>query len=130
MFLPWTEPVSLSEGQQVSVDLAASLVENDYVWRWTTRIDPADGSGAARRFQQSQLAGAVISPARLHRSAADHVPQLSEDGRVNRRALELMDGKNSLEQIARRLHEEFPRRFTDSRQALSYVSKRSQEHSL
>ena len=129
MFLPWTEPVSLAEGQEVSVDLAASLVENDYVWRWTTQIDSADGSGSGRRFEQSQLAGAVISLAKLRRSASDYVPQLSEDGRVNRRTLELMDGKSSLEEIARRLAEEFPERFTRLQPALSYAAKRSQEHS-
>lgn len=129
MFLPWTEPESLTEGQKVSVDLAASLVENDYVWRWTTQIDSAGGSRSGRRFEQSQLAGAVISLAKLRRSASDHVPQLSEDGHVNRRVLELMDGKNSLEEIARQLTEEFPQRFTRSQQALSYAAKHSQEHS-
>jgi protein arginine N-methyltransferase 1 len=129
MFLPWTEPVSLTEGQKVSVDLAASLVENDYIWRWTTQIDSAGGSGSGLRFEQSQLAGAVISLAKLRRSASDYVPQLSEDGCVNRRALELMDGKNSLEEIARKLAEEFPQRFTRPQQALSYAAKRSQEHS-
>ena len=50
-------------------------------------------------------------------------------GRVNRRALELMDGTSSLEQIARKLAAEFPQRFTRSQQALSYAAKRSQEHS-
>ena len=92
MFLPWTEPVSLAEGRNIRVDLEASLVENDYVWRWTTQIDSADGSGSGLRFEQSQLAGAVVSLSKLRRSASDYVPQLSEDGRLNRRALELMDG--------------------------------------
>lgn len=129
MFLPWTEPVSLSEGQTLSVDLQASLVEADYVWRWTTRIDSAAGPGNGLRFEQSQLAGAVFSLAKLHRSASDYVPQLSEDGRVNRRTLELMDGERSLEEIARQLATEFPQRFARWQQALAYAAKRSQEHS-
>jgi predicted RNA methylase len=130
MFLPWTEPVPLAEGQTVRVDLTATLTENDYVWRWNTQIDSASGSGPAQRFEQSQLAGAVLSLAKLRSCASDYVPQLSEDGRLNRRALELMDGKNSLEDIARRLTTEFPERFARWQQALSYAAKRSQEHSL
>jgi protein arginine N-methyltransferase 1 len=129
MFLPWPEPVSLSEGQTLSVVLEASLVDNDYVWRWITQINPAGSAGKALRFEQSQLAGAIFSLEKLRRSASDYVPQLSEDGRVNRRALELMDGKNSLEEIARTLAAEYPQRFTRWRQALSYAAKRSQEHS-
>jgi type I protein arginine methyltransferase len=129
MFLPWTEPVSLAAGQTLSVDLEASLVEGDYIWRWTTQIDPAKGAGAGRRFAQSQLAGAVFSLARLRRTASDYVPQLSEEGRQNRRVLELMDGKSSLEEIARKLAAEYPQRFPRWEQALAYVAKRSQEHS-
>jgi protein arginine N-methyltransferase 1 len=130
IFLPWTEPVPLAEGQSVRVDLEATLTESDYHWRWTTQIDSADGAGPARRLEQSQLAGAVLSLAKLRSSASDYVPQLSPEGRLNRRALELMDGRNSLEEIARRLTAEFPERFARWQQALSYAAKRSQEHSL
>ena len=129
MFFPWTEPVSLAEGQNLRVNLEAALAESDYLWRWTTQIHSANGSGAARRFEQSQLGGAVLSLAKLRQSASDYVPQLSEEGRVNRRALELMDGKNSLEEIARQLAAEFPQRFARWQQALSYAAKLSQHHS-
>jgi len=71
-FFPWTQPTSLEEGQTVCVSLEAKLVENDYVWRWATRIEPFAGSSASPlHFEQSQLAGAVLSPKKLHRSAAD-----------------------------------------------------------
>ena len=128
MFLPWLEPVPLAEGQDLRVDLAAALVENDYLWRWTTRIASSYGSGPGLRFEQSQLAGAVLSLAKLRRSASDCVPRLSDDGCMNRRALELMDGKTSLETIARQLVSEFPRRFQRWQQALSYVAKLSAEN--
>jgi protein arginine N-methyltransferase 1 len=128
MFLPWPEPVSLAQGQSVRVDLEASLVENDYLWRWTTRFDSEGGSGSALRFEQSQLAGAVVSLEKLRRSAADFVPQLSDGGRLNRRVLELMDGKRSLEQIARALTDEFPQRFDRWQQALSYIARLSAEN--
>jgi hypothetical protein len=118
------------QGQIVSVNLTAKLVEDDYVWQWTTRIAPLEGSGAIPiEFEQSQLNGAVLSTAKLHRIAADYIPHLSEEGRLRRRTLELMDGKASLEEIARRLAAEFPQRFSSWQQALSYAGVVSQEFS-
>ena len=130
LFLPWTQPVPLALGQAVGISLEAKLVENDYVWRWTTRIEPLRGSGAPiLHFEQSQLTGEVLSVVQLHRIAADHVPHLSEEGRLCRRTLELMDGKVSLEEIANRLATEFPQRFPSLQQALSYAGGLSQEYS-
>jgi hypothetical protein len=61
--------------------------------------------------------------------AADYVPQLSEEGLIRRRALDLMDGKTCLENIARRLTTEFPGRFARWQQALTFASSISKEHS-
>jgi protein arginine N-methyltransferase 1 len=130
LFLPWPQPVHLVPSQHVTVGLEAKLIEEDYVWRWTTRIEPPDGSGGALiHFEQSQLAGEVLSASRLHRRAADYVPHLSEEGRLRCRTLELMHGRVSLEQIAQRLAAEFPQRFSKWEQALSYVGAVSQEYS-
>src|SRR5438132_7913164 len=46
-FFPWTQPVPLTQGQTVCVNLAAKLVENEYLWRWTTRIEPPSGSSTS-----------------------------------------------------------------------------------
>jgi protein arginine N-methyltransferase 1 len=129
-FFPWTQPVSLEPGQTVRVDLAALLVENDYVWRWATCIEPLAGSGVPLvHFDQSQFAGEVLSAAQLRRRAAEYVPHLSEQGRLRRRTLELMDGTVSLEEIARQLAGEFPECFPGWERALSYVGMVSQEYS-
>lgn len=130
LLFPWTLPVALSAGQDVFANVDAKLVEDDYVWRWATAINPVEGSEASPiHFQQSQLDGAVLSPKKLHRLAADHVPRLSDEGLLRRRAFELMDGKATLEEIAHRLAAEFPRRFSSWQQALSYVGLISQEFS-
>jgi protein arginine N-methyltransferase 1 len=130
MFFPWTQPVSLASGQTVGVRLEAKLVENDYVWRWATRIEPMEGSGDPPiHFDQSLLTGDMLSPAQLNRMAADYVPHLSEEGRLRRRTFELMDGKVSLEEIAHRLATEFPQRFHRWEQALSLAGAISREYS-
>lgn len=129
-FFPWTQPALLEWGQRVCVSLEAKLVEDDYVWRWTTRIElPAGSSASPLHFEQSQLAGAVLSPKQLRKIAVDYIPQLSEEGLLRSRTLELMDGKLSLEEIARRLAKEFPQRFPDWRLALTYAGTVSQEYS-
>ena len=128
LFLPWTSPVSLLPGQTVSVDLEAKLLSSDYLWRWTTRIGPlVPLSTSVIHFDQSQLAGLVLSTAQLHRKAADYVPHLSDDGRLRRRTLELMDERTSLAEIARQLANEFPERFPRWERALSYAAKISEE---
>lgn len=130
LFFPWTQATHLAQGQTVCVRLAAKLVENDYVWRWNTHIEPLSGSADSPiHFAQSQLNGAVLSPKQLHRLAADHIPQLSGEGLLRRRAFELMDGKATLEEIARKLAAEFPERFSSWQQALSYAGLISQEFS-
>jgi protein arginine N-methyltransferase 1 len=130
LFFPWPQPVPLEPGQFVAVNLEAKLLEEDYVWRWNTRIEPPDGSGAALiHFEQSELAGEVLSASRLQRRAANYVPRLREEGRLRCRTLELMDGKVSLEQIAHRLAAEFPQRFSKWERALSYAGAVSQEYS-
>lgn len=129
LFFPWMRPVPLAPGQAVCVSLAAKLVENDYVWRWATQIKPLGSSGASLiRFEQSQLAGAVLSTTQLHRIAADYIPQLSKEGILRRRTFELMDGKVSLEEIAHQLAAEFPQRFSSWHQALSYAGVVSQQY--
>jgi protein arginine N-methyltransferase 1 len=129
MFFPWLEPVPLAEGQNVCVDLEAKLLENEYFWRWTTQIESAVNPGeTVARFEQSQLQGTVLSLAKLHKSASDYVPRLSDDGLVRRRALELIDGQTPLEGIARLLATEFPQRFDHWHKALSYLGAVAQEN--
>jgi type I protein arginine methyltransferase len=127
MLFPWTNPVPLYAGQTVCVKLEAKLLEKDYLWRWTTQIDPVNGTGVAIRFEQSEFGGAVLSQARLHRTASNWVPHLSEEGRIRFRALELMDGAATLQQISTRLALEFPQRFARWEKALAYVGTLSQD---
>jgi type I protein arginine methyltransferase len=129
-FFPWLAPVPLAAGQNLCVELEAKLLDKDYFWRWTTQIESAEKAGEiAARFEQSQLLSAVVSLAKLHKTSSDFVPQLSEEGLIRRTAFDLMDGKSSLEEIARRLTDEFPSRFSRWQQALSFAAIISKENS-
>ena len=110
-FLPWPQPVSLSAGREIQVELHADPVGGDYVWRWETRLFD-EGKGEVQHFQQSTLQGARFSPNWLHRHAADFVPVLSEAGEAERWLLQAMDGSRTLEAIAREAVERFPNVFS------------------
>jgi len=131
MFFPWSEPVELSSGQLVSVDLQAKLVENDYIWCWSTEVhSPTDPRTICTRMEQSQLQGLPLSLSKLRKAGSKYIPQLSDEGRIHRRAFELMNGQTSLEAIARQLASEFPGRFARWQDALTYTGQISREYSL
>lgn len=129
LFFPWIHPLQLTKGETVCVQLEANLSEADYVFRWTTRVIPAGASDNAREeFNQSTMAGAVMSLSQLHKLASDYVPKLSAEGLLDRKILEMMDGKSSLEEIAHKLAAEFPEKFSGWRDALRIVGGLSRKY--
>lgn len=122
LFFPWPEPVALAEGQEVAVELCANLVGEDYVWRWRTEVAGRAGS-PSKRFEQSSFFGALLTPDRLRRRAADFVPSLGEEGEVERFMLGLIDGQTPLETIARGAAERFPNLFKRWEDALARAAQ-------
>lgn len=130
MFLPWQEPISLVAGQTVCMNLQSKYLEMEYAWRWITKVESIDDPGKVSvQFDQFELKGALLSRSQLGKSTSNYTPQLSEEGLVRRRALELMDGKTTLEQIAIQLVAEFPERFSRWQNALSFTGEISKENS-
>jgi protein arginine N-methyltransferase 1 len=129
LFFPWLNPVPLVAGEQVRVNLQAKLLELEYFWRWTTEITSVKSpERISTHFDQSQIHSMLVSPSELQHRASDFVPHISAEGRIRRRALELMDGTASLEEIARRLAIEFPERFPIWHKALSFAGSVSKEN--
>lgn len=129
-FFPWPEPVSLGPRDTVSVSFTAKLLGENYVWRWATCVRTAPSSGRIKnRFEQSTLFGAPLSLAGLRKSAANYVPALTDDGRIEQMILELMDSQTPLGEIARRVAQRFPDRFGRCENALARVSEIAQMYS-
>lgn len=118
LFFPWERPVPLAVGQTVRVNLGTNLINDSYLWCWTTRIFGEPGE-VPLCFEQSQFKGEVFSLRQRQRAASDYVPHLSEEGLLHRRILELMDGHTELEDIARKLVAEFPEQFSRWQDALT-----------
>jgi protein arginine N-methyltransferase 1 len=129
-FFPWPTPVALAAGDTVAVALRANLVGEDYVWRWDSRIFGQGSPGQVRaQFQQSTFAGVPLSPARLQKRAAGHVPTLNEDGRIDRLILTLLGEGTSLGEIASRVAAHFPHHFATWQSALTRVGDLSEKYS-
>jgi len=73
LLLPFEEPLDLEAGDHVTVDIRASLVGDDYVWRWeTTAWKGADRASEIACYSQSNLH--AVLPSRLRRLTRDHGP--------------------------------------------------------
>lgn len=127
VFLPWLEPVTIIEGQELNVMLHADLVGDDYVWRWETKIRA--GRALTHHFQQSTLQGLHLSQESLRRRASDFVPSLSEEGRADRWLLQAMDGKTSLQQMAEAAAQHFPAIFPVWEDALQRAAELARQFS-
>jgi type I protein arginine methyltransferase len=128
LFLPWLEPVEIEEGQEISVDLHANLVGKDYIWRWETEIAAANG-GKKVHFRQSAFEGLTVSSHTLRRHAVDYVPVLTAEGEAERFLMGAMDGTTSLEEIAKRAAERFPKVYSSHEEAFERVSELARKFS-
>jgi type I protein arginine methyltransferase len=127
LFLPWLEPVMMEEGQEILVTLQANLVGKEYMWRWETRFSDADGNKV--HFQQSTFEGSQVSSRTLRRHAVDHVPVLTAEGEAERFLLGAMNGKASLEEIARRAAAGFPEVYSSHEDAFQRVTELARKFS-
>jgi hypothetical protein len=127
-FFPWPEALELKPGDQIKIGLRADFVDPDYVWSWNTQLTNDSGQEKAR-YRQSTFNDAPLSRERLHKRAHSFVPVPNEDWQVDRRVLDLMDRKLTLDEIANALVVEFPARFKDWNAALTRAGDLSEKYS-
>jgi type I protein arginine methyltransferase len=128
LFLPFPEAIELSAGDRVQVAVRADFVQVDYVWSWQTRVTTADGVTKAE-YRQSTFNSLPLSRDRLRKRAHSFVPEPNEDLQIDRRALDLMQQKLALHEIADILVAEFPARFKIRNEALTRAADLSARYS-
>lgn len=128
VFFPFPEPLTLARGDTVSVDLRASLIGTEYIWRWETRACVQGDSGSElTNFSQSTVHSVLAG--QLRRVTATHTPTLNEDGRLDALVLSKMSDRVPLEEIAREVEARFPDRFGTWEQAFDYVAALASRYS-
>jgi len=128
LFLPWLEPVEIEEDEEILVTLQANLLGRDYLWRWETEIAGTDGV-VKPHFRQSSFEGAYVSSHALRRHASGHIPVLTAEGEAERFLLGAMDGCASLEEIAKRAAERFPKVYSSHEEAFQRATELAQKFS-
>jgi protein arginine N-methyltransferase 1 len=63
--VPFERPVEVRAGERIEVQLRADLVQNDYVWSWTTNFPDQK-----LRFEQSTFYGVPLSTEQLKKKHA------------------------------------------------------------
>lgn len=125
-FFPWSEPLPVRAGDVLDVDLRADLIGEDYTWSWGLDHHPVERSGRPEvSLRQSTFHGAPLSPSRLRRRAATYTPGLSPAGVIDRHILDLMDGRTSLDAIARQVADAHPEAISGPTEALARVRELS-----
>jgi protein arginine N-methyltransferase 1 len=119
-FFPLERPVQVAEGDTVVLSLTASVVGEEYVWRWNSSFE---GSTRSLRFRQSSLFGRPLSLEQLRRSSPEHVPTLAEEARVDLLILHTLTSGGSLGDAAERAAECFAERYRDASEALPHVAR-------
>ena len=121
-FFPFTQPINVKPGTRIDVNLRADLVQEDYVWQWAATIMDPESGCITKSFRQSTLSGTVLSPSTLQKRSSTYVPSMTDKGLVDHFILGKIDGKTSLEEIARQLVDRFPERFLTVSCALDAVA--------
>ena len=78
-------------------------------------------------FEQSTDLDKTMESAELHKGVLNFRPSRSEAGEVGHFILGMMDGRNTIEQIASHVQAKFPLRFKTQREAQFYVNDISQD---
>lgn len=129
-FFPWPEPVAMDVGDTMTVTVKSDLIDGEHLWSWETRIHrQRNPEQADIHFRQSEFFGQPLSPGRLRRQSADHVPVLNKDGKIDSLILQMMQDGASLGDIANRLVSSYPMLFRRWQDALNRVAKLSSTYS-
>jgi protein arginine N-methyltransferase 1 len=122
-FFPLSDPVALAAGDTVSVSLTAAPVGEDYVWSWITRVREGSPAGLIKaECRQSTFFGVPLSRSTLARRSADHVPALTEEGRLDLLILNSLDAHVALGRIADEVLAKFPASCASWESALARVA--------
>jgi protein arginine N-methyltransferase 1 len=121
LFFPMQEPLRVLGKQLITVDVRADLIGDDYVWQWTTVANCSTASDETIQYHQSSFFNNVYSIQELEKRSDTYLPLLNREGEIYKRALDLMNSRRPLNEIAETIAAEFPKRFRSSDDALGFV---------
>ena len=110
-FLPLDPPVKLHTGDQVTFELQRPEYGE---WTWTMEVG---------KYKQchSSFFSEPITPSILMKKSDQYTPKLDTQGKIAHQLLSNIDGKNTVENLAKQLQQDWPDNFTDKKGALRFI---------
>jgi len=129
-FFPWQDAVKLERGDVVNVEISAKLINGSYTWLWSAKVYAGGRSEKIKvNFNQSSFFASPFSLEGFRKQEAAYVPSLDHMGEIDFFLLSLMDGSNTLEEIAHQATERFPDHFKSWKNALARAGELSKKYS-
>lgn len=126
-FFPLSDPVPVSTDDRVDFSIQAKLKGDTYEWEWQTRFVPAADQEPVE-FTQSTANTQLFFEG--ERNIGDLRPGITVSGELDLLILSMLDGNNSIEQIASQAIATFPTRFDDLNDAFFYVYDLSRQYAI
>ena len=120
---PLAEPTDVAAGEGISLRFSASLVGDEYLFAWQTRVVKAGGDEVTAEFTQSTLFALPLSSASLHRLAETAAPSLTPDGEAMRFVLAWIDGRRTLGDLSHDVARQFPELFRSADEAMRFTTR-------
>jgi type I protein arginine methyltransferase len=100
-FFPWPCPTALEKGDVATVEIRANFIGDEYLWRWNTSIQRANGKlpDSPERWQQTTGHHMIRSPKELRKGLPSHRAQLNPHGQLTLDALRLISEGNTTESL-------------------------------
>lgn len=121
-FFPLEQPISVKIGDTLYTTLKAIFQSSGLFWQWETAI--MRGKQEIISFNQSNLR---LDVKELAVGRASYKPVLSPKGILRKRVMDLCDGKRTVGDISRIVHQEFPDDYQRHQKAMKEVVRILQE---
>jgi protein arginine N-methyltransferase 1 len=122
------EAIPVHPGDQIETVLQATLIGDDYVWRWQARHKP-NGQGWGAWQNQSSFDNLSLFEEDLRKGADAFVPRRSAQAEADLFILSGMNGQASVGQLAQAAMEQFPAQFASLTEAHTRVAALSRQYS-
>jgi protein arginine N-methyltransferase 1 len=127
-FFPLAEPHEVAEGDAISLGFSASLLGDEYVFTWTTRLLGDAGQRVKLESTQSTLFSFPLSPTALHALGDTATPSLTPEGDAVRFVLGRLDGQTTLSDLSQHVAREFPELYRSPDEALRFITRVTQSY--
>ena len=112
VFLPTLSVQPVQEGDSLSFELKRPEY-GDWTWKSSPGSDKSQTTFLTRPLRANDI----------QKQSPRYSPELSEDGQILRFILGYFDGANTVDEIAQKLVESFPRKFSDPDKAIRFVQQ-------